>query len=65
MTEMVFDKPTMNFNDHAWVQRGYELTDACSPKSMSCEPIGIPIANGQMLVGQKGAYKLVDELSQR
>lgn len=60
-TTTVFDRPALEFDRHDWVQQGYMLTDNCSPKSTACEPVGIPIPSGKLLVRKDGHYDLIDE----
>ncbi len=49
--------PQLEMNKHRWRQEGYTLIDTCG----SCMRQGINIEPGTMLVGEKGAYKIVRE----
>lgn len=60
-TSTVFDRPTLEFDQHEWQQQGYMLTDVCSPHNSSCEPVGIPIPSGKLLIRKDGHYDLIDE----
>lgn len=60
-TPTVFDRPSLAFDEHDWVQEGYMIRDNCSLPKMTCEPVGIPIPSGKTLVKVEGAYDLVDE----
>lgn len=57
-TTQVFDKPSIDFQKHEWVQQGYEIIDSCP----TCPRQGISIPYGKMLVRAEGKYKLVDEI---
>jgi hypothetical protein len=61
-TPNVFDKPALVFNDHKWIQQGYEVIDDCNPKTPACHPGGIPIPSGKTLVKRGKEYDLIDEL---
>lgn len=61
-TDTVFDQPKLVVNEHEWLQSGYMMTDNCSPARMNCINAGIPLPNGKMIVKEKGAYKIVDEM---
>lgn len=62
-TENVFDKPALNFDEHQWLQQGYELTDNCPIKTAACHTGNIPLPSGQMLIKDAKGYRLVDELT--
>lgn len=57
-TEQVFDLPKLDFQNHQWVQRGYEIIDSCQ----NCPKQGIPIPVGKMLVRKDGRYDIIDEM---
>lgn len=61
-TSTVFDRPALEFDTHSWLQEGYIVRDVCSPATAACEPVGIPIPSGKLLVKQDGRYDLVDEV---
>lgn len=58
-TTQVFETSPVNFGDHVWIQQGYQIIDSCP----GCIPQGVPIPVGQMLIKEKGEYRLVDELT--
>jgi hypothetical protein len=60
-TATIFDKPALQFDTHTWQQEGYMLRDVCNPANSSCEPVGIPIPSGKLLIRKDGSYDLVDE----
>lgn len=60
-TQMVFDRPTLEFDKHDWLQQGYIVTDNCKPHTSACEAVGIPIPSGKLLIKKDGRYDLVDE----
>jgi hypothetical protein len=60
-TSTIFDRPTLEFDSHDWVQQGYTLTDTCNPHTSACEPAGIPIPSGKLLIKKDGRYDLIDE----
>lgn len=61
-TDAVFNQPKLVVDEHDWLQEGYMIRDNCQPSRMNCVNAGIPIPSGQMLIKEKGAYKLVDEM---
>jgi hypothetical protein len=56
-TSMIFQVPDLNLNDHDLRQENYTVYDSC------CNDRPFNIGDGRLLVGQKGAYKIVDELA--
>jgi len=64
-TPHVFDAPELVGNDHEWVQEGYFITDACDPKTPGCHAGGLPIGGGNLLIKEKGVYRIVDELTRK
>lgn len=60
-TSTVFDRPKLEIDQHDFQQQGYMITDVCSPKTAACEPVGIPIPSGKLLIRKDGHYDLVDE----
>jgi hypothetical protein len=61
-TATVFDRPALAFDSHEWQQQGYMVTDICQPRTSACEPVGIPIPSGKLLIRKDGRYDLVDEV---
>lgn len=53
-------QPGLDFQNINWVQRGYELIGTVNGVRQ-----GIPIPKGKMLIGERGSYKLVDEIAAR
>lgn len=39
-TDMVFDRPALEFDSHEWQQQGYTLLDICSPRTSACQEQG-------------------------
>ena len=64
-TDMIFDAPYLDMNQHDWQQTGYMLTDVCNPHSIGCQHVGIPIPSGKLLSKDAGGYKLIDEVTRR
>jgi hypothetical protein len=60
-TSTVFNQPSLDVDSHDWVQQGYMITDTCSPKTSACQPVGIPIPSGKLLIKKDGRYDLIDE----
>jgi hypothetical protein len=61
-TTQVFDAPKLVIKEHAWVQEGYMIRDACIISKPTCVNAGIPIPPGSLLIKTKqGTYDLVDE----
>lgn len=58
-TTQVFEAPKVDFNNHAWIQRGYVIYDTCN----GCIPQAIPIPVGKSLTKKDGRYTFVDERS--
>lgn len=60
-TSTVFNRPSLEFDSHEWIQQGYMLTDNCQPSTASCEAVGIPIPSGKLLIKKDGRYDIIDE----
>jgi hypothetical protein len=56
-TEQVFNAPKLDFDNHQWIQMGYEIIDNCP----NCPKQGIAIPSGKMLVKKDGRYDIIDE----
>lgn len=56
-TDMVFDAPDINLNEHILIQDGYRVVDICS----SHPTVSFNIPSGKLLIKDKGGYTLIDE----
>jgi hypothetical protein len=64
-TEQVFEAPELVVNTHDWIQRGYIIEDNCQPHQVTCVAAGIPIGVGNLLIKDKGGYRLVNEVTRQ
>lgn len=55
-TQAVFNQPKLEFDNHTWIQQGYQAFDQC------CGHPPVTLPSGKTLIRKDGHYDLVDEL---